>query len=97
MATYFSARQSAPRDANVADTLGWVYIKKNLSDDAIRIYREVVVTAPNNAAYHYHLAMALYQKGDKRAAKQALEDALKHQPSPADQQNIRELMGKVGS
>ncbi len=91
------ARQSAPRDPNVADTLGWVYIKKNLSDDAIRIYREVVVTAPNNAAFHYHLAMALYQKGDKRAAKQALEDALKHQPSPVDQQNIRELMGKVGS
>jgi tetratricopeptide (TPR) repeat protein len=91
------ARQSAPRDPNIADTLGWVYIKKNLSDDAIRVYREVVGTSPNNATYHYHLAMALYQKGDKRAAKQALEDALKHQPSPADQQNIRELMGKVGS
>jgi tetratricopeptide (TPR) repeat protein len=91
------ARQSAPQDPNIADTLGWVYIKKNLSDDAIRVYREVVGTSPNNATYHYHLAMALYQKGDKRAAKQALEDALKHQPSPADQQNIRELMGKVGS
>jgi tetratricopeptide (TPR) repeat protein len=91
------ARQQLPKDANVADTLGWIYIKKNLSDDAIRIYREVVSTAPDNAAYHYHLAMALYQKGDKQGAKQALDEALKRGPKPPEQQGIKELMAKVGS
>jgi tetratricopeptide (TPR) repeat protein len=91
------ARQQYPRDPNVADTLGWIYIKKNLSDDAIRIYREVVSTAPENAAYHYHFAMALYQKGDKQGAKQALDEALKRGPKPPEQQGIKELMAKVGS
>src|SRR5207302_5648431 len=43
------ARQGAPQDPNIADTLGWIYIKKNLSDDAIRVYREIVLTAPDNA------------------------------------------------
>jgi tetratricopeptide (TPR) repeat protein len=91
------ARQRDPKDPNVADTLGWIYIKKNLSDDAIRIYREVVSTAPNNAAFHYHLAMALYQKGDKQGARQALDEALKRGPRPPEQQGIKELMAKVGS
>jgi tetratricopeptide (TPR) repeat protein len=91
------ARQQLPRDPNVADTLGWIYIKKNLSDDAIRIFREVVSTAPDNAAYHYHLAMALYQKGDKQGAKQALDEALKRGPKAPEQQGIKELMAKVGS
>jgi tetratricopeptide (TPR) repeat protein len=91
------ARQQLPKDPNVADTLGWIYIKKNLSDDAIRIYREVVSTAPENAAYHYHLAMALYQKGDKQGAKQALDEALKRAPKAPEQQGIKELMAKVGS
>ena len=91
------ARQQKPTDPNVADTLGWIYIKKNLSDDAIRIYREVVSTAPANPAFHYHLAMALYQKGDKQGAKQALDEALKRRPSAPEQQGIKELMAKVGS
>ena len=91
------ARQQYPKDPNVADTLGWIYIKKNLSDDAIRIYRDVVSTAPDNASYHYHLAMALYQKGDKQGAKQALDEALKRGPKAPEQQVIKELMAKVGS
>ncbi len=93
------ARQIKPMDPNVADTLGWIYIKKNLSDDAIRIYREVVTTDTGkaNAAYHYHLAMALYQKGDKQGAKQALNEAVKLGPNATDQQGIKELMAKVGS
>jgi tetratricopeptide (TPR) repeat protein len=91
------ARQSNPKDPNIADTLGWIYIKKNLSDDAIRIFREILSTAPDNPAYHYHLAMALYQKGDKQGAKQALDEAIKRGPKPPEQQGIKELMAKVGS
>ena len=56
-----------------------------------------MTTAPGNPAYHYHLAMALYQKGDKQAAKQALDEALKRGPNPTEQQGIKELMAKVGS
>jgi Flp pilus assembly protein TadD len=90
------ARSSYPQDSNIADTLGWIYIKKNLSDDAIRIYREITSREPNNPVYRYHLAMALLQKGDRQSAKKELETAMKNGPTAADQQKIQALMVKVG-
>ena len=33
------AVQAAPKSPEIADTLGWIYIKKNLSEEAIRIFR----------------------------------------------------------
>ena len=52
----------------MADTLGWIYLKKNLSDNAIEIFQDLVAKAPNQSTFHYHLGMALYQKGDKPKA-----------------------------
>jgi tetratricopeptide (TPR) repeat protein len=91
------ARQRYPTDPNVADTLGWIYVKKNLTDDAIRMYRDIVSKVPNNPTYRYHLAMALMQKGDKHSARQELDTALKNGPTPTEQGRIRDLIAKVGS
>ena len=33
------ARQGMPNSPDVMDTLGWIYLKKNLSDDAVRTFR----------------------------------------------------------
>ncbi len=63
------AVQKVPSSPDMADTLGWVYIKKNLSEDAIRVFKDLVQKEPNNAEYHYHYGMALLQKGDKPSAK----------------------------
>jgi Flp pilus assembly protein TadD len=89
------AKQKLPRDSNVADTLGWIYIKKNLSDSAISIFKELVRIEPDRSTYHYHLAMAFAQKGDKPAAKKELEAALRKQPAKDEEQKIRELLQKV--
>ena len=89
------AKQKLPRDSNVADTLGWIYIKKNLSDSAIAIFKELIRLEPDRSTYHYHLAMALAQKGDKPAAKKELEAALRKQPAKEEEQKIRELLLKV--
>jgi Flp pilus assembly protein TadD len=90
------ARQKMPQDPNVADTLGWIYIKKNLSDNAIGIFRELVIQQPGNSTYRFHLGMALYQKGDKPSARKELQAALQSKPSPAEAAKIRELLAKVG-
>ena len=89
------AKQKLPQDSNVADTLGWIYIKKNLSDPAITIFRELVRVEPDRSTYHFHLAMALAQKGDKASAKKELEAALRKQPAKDEEQKIRELLLKV--
>lgn len=91
------AVRALPSDANVADTLGWIYIKKNLNDDAIRIFDDLVARQPGQVAWRYHLAMALYQKGDFSRARRELETALKNQPSQAEETDIRRLLAKVTS
>jgi tetratricopeptide (TPR) repeat protein len=90
------ARQKLPQDHNVADTLGWIYIKKNLADNAIEIFRELTRKEPGNPTFHYHLGMALYQKGDRVAARQALQNALRNKPAPDEAARIKELLSKVG-
>ncbi len=89
------AKQKMPQDDNVADTLGWIYIRKNLSDSAIGIFRELVRKDPERAVYRYHLAMALAQKGDKASAKKELETALRSKPTKDEEKQIRELIAKV--
>jgi tetratricopeptide (TPR) repeat protein len=90
------ARQRLPDNIDVQDTLALIYVRKNLTDEALRMMRDLVDKRPNNPVYHYHLALALYQKGDKPGAKKELSTALSLKPAPADQLRIRDLMGKIG-
>jgi tetratricopeptide (TPR) repeat protein len=90
------AKQQRPNDANVSDTLGWIYIKKNLSDSAIVIFRDLVNKEPDRPTYRYHYAMALLQKGDKASAKKELEAALRAKPQKDEEGKIRDLMAKIG-
>jgi tetratricopeptide (TPR) repeat protein len=89
------ARQGMPSSPDIMDTLGWIYLKKNLSDDAIRTFKELLVAEPNRAAYHYHYGMALLQKGDKPSAKKELETAIKFNPSKDDAGKIRQLLATM--
>ncbi len=89
------ARQGMPNSPDVMDTLGWIYLKKNLSDDAIRTFKQLVVADPNRAAYHYHYGMALLQKGDKPSAKREFETAIKFNPSKDDAGKIQKLLASM--
>jgi len=77
------------------DTLGWIYLKKNLSDDAIRTFKELLATDPNRASFHYHYGMALLQKGDRPSAKKELETAIRFNPSKDDGAKIRQLLASM--
>jgi tetratricopeptide (TPR) repeat protein len=90
------ARQKLPADLDVEDTLALVYIRKNLTSDGIRMLRDLVSRKPASAPFHLHLALALYQQGDRPSAKRELETARRHQPSAKEQNQIRELLAKVG-
>ncbi len=86
------ARQTLPNSTDIADTLGWVYIKKNLSDDAVRLFTDLVRKDPANPMFRYHYGMALLQKGDRPSARRELETALKNNPSKDEQGKIQELL-----
>jgi len=90
------AQQRMPNDPNVQDTLALVYIRKNLTNDGVRMLRDLVSRNPDNAAFHLHLAFALYQKGDRPWAKRELQAAARNNPDPKQQVKIRELLAKIG-
>ena len=97
-----TARQKLPDNPDVADTLGWIYIKKNLNTNAVDLFRNLIAkesaqAAPNNSAtFHYHYGMALAQSGDKPQARKELKAALERKPSPDQAAKIKELLGKIG-
>ena len=78
------------------DTVGLIFVKKNLTDDSLRMLRDLVNQRPNSPTFHLHLAMALYQKGDRPTARKELEAALRNKPSEREQGEIKQLMAKVG-
>jgi len=90
------AQNKMPNDLNVRDTVALIYVKKNLTDDSLRMLRELVTQKPDSPTFHLHLAMALYQKGDRPTAKKELEAALRNKPSEREQSEIKQLMAKVG-
>lgn len=90
------AKQRLPNSDDVTDTIGWIYIKKNLSANAIAIYEQLIAKQPNNPTFRYHYAMALLQKGDKARARQELLTALRNRPAKEEEGRIRELMARIG-
>jgi tetratricopeptide (TPR) repeat protein len=89
------AKQLLPNTYEVADTLGWIYLKKNMSDNAIDIFKDLVTKAPNHSTFRFHLGMALYQKGDKPKAIKELNEALKYNPPKDEREKITALLAKL--
>jgi tetratricopeptide (TPR) repeat protein len=90
------AKRMLPNLSEVSDTLGWIYLKKSLSDNAIDIFKDLVAREPHASTYRYHLGMAYYQKGDKLSALKQLQEALKDNPAKVESDKIKELIAKIG-
>jgi len=90
------AKQLTPNDPDVSDTLGLVYIKKGLSDEAIRIFNGLLSKQPNHVTWRYHLALAYQLSGQRLKAKQELAIASKNNPTDIEARKIRELLTRIG-
>lgn len=88
------AKKRMPNSASVSDTLGYVYYRKNLTEQAIHELQTAVDADPKNASYRLHLAMALLKRGDKSAAKREAAMALRTAGAD-DQQKIRSFMSQI--
>jgi tetratricopeptide (TPR) repeat protein len=71
-----TAQKRMPEVPEVADTLGFIYYKKNLTSLAISTLKFSAVKDPNNALYHYHLGLAYASSGDTVQARGSLTRAL---------------------
>ena len=71
-----TAREQKPEDPQFADTLGWIYYKKNAYLLATNLLKEAAEKLPNDPAVHFHLGMAQSKNGDAAGAKKSLQAAL---------------------
>lgn len=69
------AREVAPNEPHIADSLGWILFKKGEYANALRLLQESVSKLPNEPEVQYHVGMAHYFLGDERAAQSALQKA----------------------
>ena len=75
-----NARAQQGDSGHIADTLGWIYYKKNAYLKAVSLLEEAAEKLNDNPVVRYHLGMALAKKGDAAKAKKTLETALKMSP-----------------
>jgi tetratricopeptide (TPR) repeat protein len=89
------AKQLLPELPEISDTLGFIYLRKNLSTEAVDIFKDLVTRVPTSSTYHYHLARAYYQQGDKSRAAGQLQIALRYSPANNERAEIQELLLKA--
>jgi tetratricopeptide (TPR) repeat protein len=79
-----TARVGLPDSPDVADTLGWIYFKKGLHEQAVSAFQESVAKEPNRALFQYHLGLSAARAGNFSVARAALTAALKLDPKAAE-------------
>ena len=90
------AKQLLPDMPEVADTLGWIYLKKAQYDYAVSAFQDLVAKAPGHSTFHFHLGMAYKMKGDKTKAISELHEALKYNPNREEHQKISDMLSQLG-
>lgn len=87
------AFEQLPARAEIQDTLGWVYYKKQLHGQAVNYFEQSVAADPNNPVYHYHLGLAYSKNGRLDRARVAFQKALELNPRFTDAQHALALLG----
>lgn len=83
------------RQPNYTDTLGWIYLRRHLDEDAAQVFRGLTERYPNNPTFHYHLGMTLLQQGNKAGANSEFKSALARNPSDEIRARIQTALAKA--
>ena len=93
------AKERLPANPFVADTLGWVLLKKNVPNAAISLFREAIEGYrpgdPNRSVVRYHLATAYELNGEPDRAIEELEKALAESDSFPDRAKAEALLDEL--
>jgi len=81
------------------DTYGWAKLKSGKEEDALAIFKKVIILAPNTPIFRYHLAIAYNLLGDRFSAISELKQALYISKGRkfAEKVLIEELIAKLKS
>ena len=71
------AKELAPRNGSVTDTLGWALYQSNRIDEAIQYLTEASEYLPGDPTVRYHLGLAYLKKGMNDKAEEQLKHAVR--------------------
>ena len=70
------AKSQVPDQPAFNDTLGWIYYKKDLVEQAVPLFTQAIEKDGDTPLYHYHLGMAYAKQGEDSRAIASLKRAL---------------------
>ncbi|PYM63872.1 MAG: hypothetical protein DMD79_07485, partial [Candidatus Rokuibacteriota bacterium] len=70
------AKEVAPDDPHISDTLGWILYKRGVYQQALTLLQEAATKLPDNPAVQYHLGVTAAKTGDRQLAKKVLSQAV---------------------
>ncbi len=88
------AKQAAPGNAQIIDTLGWVHFKRKAYSLAISQFQLALEKSPKNPAILYHLALAYHANGESDMAKKTLAKIDMQRDFPG-KEKAEKLAGKL--
>jgi tetratricopeptide (TPR) repeat protein len=71
-----TAKDAAPDDPRISDTLGWILYRRGDYQRALALLQESAAKLPDNPQVQYHLGMAHARVGDRASARTALAAAV---------------------
>ena len=90
-----TAKSQLPNNAEVSDTLGWIYYRKGLANLAITALQAGVDQDRSNPMIHYHLGLAYAKSGNRLEAQRSLEQALRLNPQFAGADDAKRVLGTL--
>ncbi len=91
------AKDAFPEDPRIADTLGYVYLRKGLADNALGQFQLAVEKLPNEPTILYHQALAFVDLKRPKDAAQALSKSLGTNQNFKEKQEAQALLSKIQS
>jgi tetratricopeptide (TPR) repeat protein len=90
-----AARDAAPQDPQIADTLGWVHYKQGAYPAAEALLREAAEKLPTNPDVLYHLGMAQAKVGRNEEARASLAKSLELSANHAGAADARATLASL--
>ena len=90
-----TAADRLPEEPAIADTVGWIYYKKQLPTLAVPEFERSVQKEPSNPVFHYHLGLAYARSGDAQKARRSLEEALRLSSSFDGAADARQVLASL--
>ncbi len=88
------AKRSDPGNPSIADTLGYIYLKKGMVNNAKVQFLIALDKNPDDPSFNYHMAMALIKDGKKKEAATYLKTALRTK-SFSEREDAQKLLKQI--